>query len=361
MTPRNIVTRQFPSSSSGKIYTVQIDTMTNKTTCDCPGWRFVRNGVRSCKHTKEVEKTFTPVKDEIVIMADGGYIVKEPALPGPRPISKGTVELTPMLASAMPEGKTIKDFCNAAWRIEEKYDGHRLLVKVSSGVAVAKSRPGVSHGANVRDLPQHIQDAFKTFPDGVYDGELYLPGGTSTDVVRLDKQSELVFAIFDILVYGTEVVCGQTYLKRLEILTEVFWISDATDLTAIQLSASNSVTKDFVQSIWDRGGEGAILKHINSTYECGKRSADWIKIKKTDAATVTITGFEKGKLGPNSVAQFQDAAGKTGTIKVLNNELLRLVDANPAKFVGASLVISYMGRTSNGGYRHAVWDHILDK
>jgi ribosome-binding protein aMBF1 (putative translation factor) len=51
---------RFPSSSSGKVYTVKEDQDGNLS-CDCPAWRFKKpNQERSCKHTEAVASGKTP-------------------------------------------------------------------------------------------------------------------------------------------------------------------------------------------------------------------------------------------------------------------------------------------------------------
>jgi len=49
------VVARFPSSSSDKEYTVKRDEEGNLS-CDCPAWVFKKQGARSCKHLKLVEK-----------------------------------------------------------------------------------------------------------------------------------------------------------------------------------------------------------------------------------------------------------------------------------------------------------------
>ena len=47
------VVATFPSSSSGKEYTVKRDEDGNLS-CDCPAWVFKKTGTRTCKHLKLV-------------------------------------------------------------------------------------------------------------------------------------------------------------------------------------------------------------------------------------------------------------------------------------------------------------------
>ena len=46
---------QFPSSSSGKVYTVKRDE-NGELSCSCPAWVFKKQGARTCKHIQQVER-----------------------------------------------------------------------------------------------------------------------------------------------------------------------------------------------------------------------------------------------------------------------------------------------------------------
>jgi len=122
-------------------------------------------------------------------------------------------------------------------------------------------------------------------------------------------------------------------------------------------AAAVPVTLEAVAEIWNRGGEGAILKRTASTYQPGKRSADWLKVKKVGAATLTITGFEAGKSGPYSTLALRGEDGKTTTVKTKDNATLAAITANPDSFIGRRLVISYCELTDSGSYRHGMFDH----
>lgn len=278
-----------------------------------------------------------------------------PAVPAPVPVVP-VVQYAPMLASASKQPFEV--YTNTSWSMEEKFDGHRLLVRVFNGTVRAKSRPGASHGATDRALPPHIVAEFAKFTDGIYDGELYLPGGTSTDVVRLDIQDKLRFVVFDILRNAECDVMSENYLVRRHNLGEIFWLADPVE-KHVHMAARMPVGWGMLEKIWIEGGEGVILKHHDSIYLPGERSASWIKIKKEDSSEVTITGFEKGKLGPNSVALFRDKNGNDSKVKVLNSDILADVDKRRDEYIGKTLVIAHKGLTSGGLFRHPVWDHVL--
>jgi ATP-dependent DNA ligase len=120
----------------------------------------------------------------------------------------------------------------------------------------------------------------------------------------------------------------------------------------------------FAKIVWARGGEGAILKRRRAAYQAGKRSADFVKVKKTQSATLEVVGFVAGKNGDFSTVELKDADGNTTTVKTKNNaELARFarewagadpLGRHPA--LGRSLRIDYSDRTRDGGYENPRWD-----
>jgi len=369
-----IVKKLNPSKSSGATYTTQFDTETGASSCNCRGWTYKRGDApRSCSHTRELEAAqrapraakvlaFAPVAETAASRAARAD-VKKNGLPerdfhSPAPVA-GPPAVKPMLASAMPEDKTVEDFVGPGWAMEEKFDGHRLtLVVGADGTVTGWSRPGAARPAALRPLPRQIVADAQRLPVGTYDGELHIPGGTSSDVVRLDRQGDLRLALFDAVeILGTNLM-GRPLSTRREALALAVAHCEAG---AIVLAEQWPVNLAAVKAIWARGGEGAILKRLDSTYRSGWRTPDWVKVKAIGAAELTVTGYEKGERGPHSVLALRHDDGRTTTVKVQTNDTLAAIDAAPEAFLGRRVTISYMGTTTGGQWRHPIFDHFADE
>lgn len=403
---------KFPSSSSPQIYTTQINPASGLLSCDCRGWVTKKLGkTRTCKHTKKV------IEDEGLLIdeRDGQQFVVDPrsgtltsgeiahlqrvtakanaaiargeksagltagnstpaVVHDSKPQTKPTPALqdhpstfiSPMLASKMPEGKDADSFdANhqppmTHWIMEQKFDGHRLVVRVGetgSGVIIptvtAWSRLG-----NPRTLPDHLLNLFMNMPVGVYDGELLVPGMHSYDVTAGQNSGSERLVLFDILEVLGHSVMQESYAKRRDYLCEAFRaLDDDPEFISIAVQYLPSMKK--VREIWDGGGEGAIIKNVNSKYQPGWRTPDWVKVKKVLAATLTVIGFEAGKNGPYSVVKLRDdGTGVETTVKTIDNKTMRQIALNPDAFIGKRLVISYHEKTPNGHWRHPMWDHV---
>jgi bifunctional non-homologous end joining protein LigD len=260
--------------------------------------------------------------------------------------------MNPMLASAMPEGVSLSQFMSAEWCLEEKFDGHRVTVLKQGDTVSAWSRPqrGATKAALPRTLPPAIVDALRDLPDGRYDGELVVPGKRSWHVARNDSKHQQQLVLFDMLeVLGTLVI-DRPYAERRALLTLAVAHHGGDRL---RVPESVPVSAEAAQAIWDRGGEGAIVKRLAARYQPGKRSPDWVKVKRKAAATLTIIGFHAGKSGPHGKMRLRDDHGvetSCGTPR----------DVDPQRDLGRRVVISYTEKTDSGSYRHGSFDHFAE-
>lgn len=303
-------------------------------TCTCRGFR----SYQKCRHVTEVERFFigeqqTPVIVEEIVV-ESGFI-------------------QPMLASPLPAGKRLEDYANTDYVLEEKYDGHHLIVRVSDGPVVQ----AWSRAAIARTLPAHLVLALRSVAPGTYAAELIVPGGTSTDVVDLKKQHLLEFVFFDMLTVQNYSCMAAPYRERRMLLEGAL---SKAPRPWVRASDAMPVSQVALDRIWARGGEGAIIKRVAGTYEPDARSKDWIKFKKRGTAELRITGFEAGKLGPHSKIQAVNARGIEISVKTLNDHWREVFATRAAEFIGKTLVIEFQQQTRDGRYRHPMADHIKE-
>lgn len=257
------------------------------------------------------------------------------------------------------EGFIIGDKFDAAfgtgeWIGEEKMDGHRD--------EIIKAGNDVFHTDQALDLPPHIVEAVRKLPfdDLVLDGELVYPGGVSTDVTTLKHRKHLKFIAFDILRFNGHstthlpLLGGESRRAMLEAIAVHFTPG------ALELVAQVEPTFALVQEIWDRKGEGLILKRKSSRYYEGDRNGNWIKVKALEQHVVEIYEFEEGLDGPCGITLFRFADGQTGRCRTGagNLAIMRDVEANPQKYIGTKLVIQCQQRMRSGKTRHGIWKKV---
>lgn len=342
---------KFESKSSDRVHTVTVHDG-GVVTCTCFGFRQAKDG--KCWHVKKV-------------IADEGITSEEDPSPEQEELfEQPTGFIAPMLASRNKGGWSMDDFTTEEWVGEEKYDGHRMIIKVVHGdIEVGPQLENVevvawSRNQIIRQLPFHIKTQLYLFAAGVYDSELVIPGGTSTDVASIHLQHTAQLYIFDMLEVNGTSCTHLSYTNRRKLLEAATVISPLSKDICIWLPVQLEPTNQSLQVIWNRGGEGMIVKKRSSGYEVGIRSKVWIKFKRVEHAELTITGFNKGSLGPHSKILAEDDEGIEVSVKAKNDEW-RIVFAQDAEhFIGKTLVIAYQGRSKSRKYTGPPRaDHIL--
>jgi ATP-dependent DNA ligase len=278
----------FPSSSSDAVYTVTVKD-DGAVSCNCRGWTVKRGDKpRECKHTREVLARRPSYGTGPTTESEGGHGAI-------RPVATGHSFVQPMLAVQMDKAD-ITDWTD--WAIEEKFDGHRAMVMVVNSSVTAWSRSGKR-----RELPPNVAYTFASFPNGIYDGEVMgKEGGTFADARRVELQSTAYFVVFDVVNYMGDNVCHLSYDERRRILRDKVF---KTTNTFVRLAPSSDVRSEadvvrFTAAVWERGGEGAILKLKRARYQPGKRSDAFVKVKQGGSCVTVVTGFKPGERGPFS-------------------------------------------------------------
>lgn len=284
--------------------------------------------------------------------------------------------ISPMLAATPDESFTIN---NGEWVAEEKYDGHRLVLQVGDGAMNLDNRlpfdaPPVSprfvrawsrHGLS-RILPPHIIEAALSLPNGTYDGELFVPGKRSYGVTEIANGPDLVFTVFDVLVLANSRTMALSYRERRLLLETMFNHEVLKDVSGVRLAwsielESMSHARSLAKLVWERDGEGLILKRKAGTYLEGKRSKDFMKIKALRSAVLEVIGYEAAKMGPHSKVVLRDSEGNVTTVKTRNTAERNRLAADPRAFIGRKLRITFQERTPDGSYRHGRWDRYEDE
>src|SRR5207249_2468366 len=107
----------------------------------------------------------------------------------------------------------------------------------------------------------------------------------------LVKTLPATYVAFDVLYIGTESVMGQNQMERKALLREVIEEDDRVVLS--DYIEARGV--DYYNAVIARGLEGIIAKRKDARYVPGKRSKDWIKIKKKTTLDCVIAGITAGE------------------------------------------------------------------
>jgi bifunctional non-homologous end joining protein LigD len=192
------------------------------------------------------------------------------------------------------------------WAIEMKWDGVRALAFCENGRTRLQSRTskditatypelaGLAHATGRRQVL--LDGEIIAFgPDGKPDFEALQPRmhvSSPAQAVRLAESTPVTFLIFDVLQLDGRPLLSLPYSARREILEPLIpngpaWLSPpafpGSDFAAV-LEASRG-----------NGLEGVVAKRLDSRYEPGGRSPNWLKTKNQLRQEVVVAGWKPGK------------------------------------------------------------------
>jgi len=249
---------------------------------------------------------------------------------GPRP--KFVAPMKAKLASEPPPG--------GDWIYELKFDGFRAIA--------------VKDGAAIKLLSRNAKDLRGKFPEvaeavaelqperAVFDGEIVAldeEGRSSFQLLQAfelgEERPPLCYYVFDLLHLDGRDLRSQSLVERKSQLESL--LGGAPEL--IRFSASiDGDPRQLLAKVKARGLEGIIGKLRSSTYESGRRSGAWIKLKCVNEQEFVIAGYTPPQgtrkyFGALLVGYFEGDqlkfAGKVGT--GFNATLLRVLHARFAK------------------------------
>lgn len=282
-----------------------------------------------------------------------------------------TTRPLPMLAKPYDPSKHDALLRSGKLVVEEKFDGHRCVVRTMS---MDGEQPSVSAWSRTgidcsHKLASHLRNALRSLPHGVYDCELIYPGGHSSDVTRLELQHKLVLVVFDLLELtdsggATVDITKLPWSTRRSLLDGMPWLAGNNPFlfrSKVHHVKTPQELEALVGNIWEAKGEGVIVKNVNARYEPGKRRDAFLKIKDCGSTVITIVGYEAGTTTDANVMVGVDSHGTEVRVKVLDDSWRAKVAADPESFVGRALRIEYHEMTTDGKYRHARWDRWEDE
>ncbi|MGH8773808.1 MAG: non-homologous end-joining DNA ligase [Jiangellaceae bacterium] len=250
----------------------------------------------------------------------------DPPDPGREPMPS---DLVPMAAtlSELPADDT-------GWGYEIKWDGVRAigygepgrLRLVSRNLRVVTSQyPEL--GPLARDLgARHVVldgeiVAFDT--DGRPSFQRLQPRmhvTSESEIRRRRRDTPVTYVIFDLLYLDGRSLLDRPYVDRRRVLEALDLGGAAWQVPAYQRGEGAA----FLEASREQGLEGIVAKRLDSTYQPGRRSTDWLKVKNVLRQEVVIGGWvagqgrREGEVGALLVGYYDDEArlrfaGKVGT------------------------------------------------
>jgi bifunctional non-homologous end joining protein LigD len=184
------------------------------------------------------------------------------------------------------------------WAYEVKWDGYRTIAFVDAGALRLQSRRLIdvtTKYTEIGGLPGSVNAR-----TAVLDGEVVCfdeTGRPSFEALQRHT-TQAVFHIFDVLsIDGTDTI-GLPYEQRRELVAGVVEPAANWLVPAHRIGDGAAL----VAATIERGLEGVMAKRLGSTYQVGKRTPNWRKIKNRRRVELTIGGFTAG--GGNRAGSF---------------------------------------------------------
>lgn len=229
--------------------------------------------------------------------------------------------LEPMLSKLM-EGEVN---LSGVWISEPKLDGERIIaMREGDNITLWTRR----HIESSYKFPEIIMDLKKNVKgdNWILDGELTVPGGfrkllkrNTEDKLKISLLSRKIPAtlnLFDILHFQGEDLTGKPLVQRKKVLLNAVDPGKHIWIIPFKIVTTETVKKDFEKSLKE-GYEGLIIKDASSRYEAGKRSGNWLKIKRSETIDVNVIGATRstGSIAFGALILEKDGQyfGKVGT------------------------------------------------
>ncbi len=269
----------------------------------------------------------------------------------------GTVEdqwvaAAPMLASGPPD--PVSAPLGPGWSFEVKWDGVRALALVREDGSVAlRSRNGVDLAGRypsvvARPLGEAV--AHVAAP-AILDGEcvLFDAEGRPSFTGALRGGTAVRFVAFDVLAWRGRDVRREPLSQRRSLLATV----DLAGLTG-GMWLPSAVFDDgdaLLAATREQGLEGVMAKRVDSRYECGLRSRDWVKLPHRTLTDVVVVGWVRAESGGVASLAVADPTGEflgtvgSGITDRLSAVLVEVLDGISRTDPDPALVISADART----------------
>jgi bifunctional non-homologous end joining protein LigD len=208
-------------------------------------------------------------------------------------------ELAPMLAETAEALDP-----DPRWRYEPKLDGYRIIAYVRGADVQLKSRRGLDLTAFFPELTEEL--GAQAIEQMILDGEIVALDATgrpsfnalqnraqlksATEIAAARRDSPVVLVCFDLLHFAGLNLRAAPYLSRRRYLAQCLLPS-----AHVQLVHSSDDGPELYRVALSHGFEGVVAKRGDSTYQPGKRSRAWLKIKAAQSAEFVIGGFTRGK------------------------------------------------------------------
>jgi bifunctional non-homologous end joining protein LigD len=249
-----------------------------------------------------------------------------PADPTREPVPR---DLGPMLAAAAEDLPPDQE----NWAFEMKWDGMRVILVIEAGQLTLTSRLGNDATSRFPELRALGEALAQT--DMVLDGEVValdddgrpsfeklqprMQAGSASVARKLAAVGPVVCMLFDVLWLDGHSTCELPYTDRRTVLEGLALAGPTWQTPPTTIGDGETVQSAAIEL----GMEGVVAKRLDSTYQPGRRSDAWRKVKITQGQELVVGGWLagsgrlEGRLGSLLIGYYDDDvlryAGRVGS------------------------------------------------
>lgn len=188
--------------------------------------------------------------------------------------------------------------------VEQKLDGHRVLLHIQNQQVYAYNRNG--------EPSQHVHLARESLSD-------IASQATQSEIVLDTELVDGTFYAFDLLLFEPFVTQNTPHKQRKEVLDHFGDIASSSSLQVVKTAKTTEEKKSLILTCRDQNAEGVIFKDTTKAYTPG-RSNNMLKVKFTKDIDAVVTKTQ--------------VDGKTNASLGVYNEHDELIEVGKASLIG---------------------------
>jgi bifunctional non-homologous end joining protein LigD len=176
------------------------------------------------------------------------------------------------------------------WAYEIKWDGYRTLAFVDNGATRLQSSNLLDVTAKYPELAELSDSVNAT--SAIIDGELVVldPDGRPSFELMQQHATQVAYYVFDVLSIDGHETIGLPYEQRRELVGGLVESGSNWMVPSHRIGDGAAL----VAATVERGLEGVMAKRLGSTYQPGKRTPNWRKVKNRRTVEIVIGGYTPG-------------------------------------------------------------------
>jgi bifunctional non-homologous end joining protein LigD len=135
----------------------------------------------------------------------------------------------------------------------------------------------------------------------------------ATDVQRAVRDVPIRYLVFDLLYLDGRSVTDRSYVHRRDLLEQLTLVGPTWHVPPAHVGGAEG--EAMLAAAREEGLEGVVAKRLDSVYQVGRRSPDWLKIKVVARQEFVIGGWvpqsgtDLGRIGSLLIGYYEPSAG----------------------------------------------------